>query len=78
MKSTDNIDPPTTLEKTDADLCCLPESTPVTGSEVTVGDLHGNAIKLVYFLIKTGIFETTDENYKALIQSYHQLEAMFL
>ncbi|OGT47939.1 MAG: hypothetical protein A3E83_08880 [Gammaproteobacteria bacterium RIFCSPHIGHO2_12_FULL_41_20] len=46
----------------------LPISTnsPVENSQITIGDLHANALKLVWFLIKEGVYTLGDEDYQAL------------
>jgi hypothetical protein len=38
--------------------------------EVTVGDLHGNAIKLLFFLVQEGIFKIDESNYDRLVRCY--------
>lgn len=42
-----------------------------SGFEVTIGDLHGNAIKLLFFLIKHGIAQNLTRN------DYHQLVVLY-
>jgi len=39
-------------------------------TEVTIGDLHANAIKFLYFLIRHGIYTVTSENYLRLVCIY--------
>lgn len=34
-----------------------------TGKEITLGDLHGNALKLVHFLVREGVFEVDEDTY---------------
>lgn len=40
--------------------------------EVTVGDLHGNAIKAIYFLISEGILQISKEDYERLFAIYNR------
>lgn len=40
------------------------------GVEVTLGDLHGNALKLVYFLISNKVMELSKKDYKKLVRLY--------
>ncbi len=42
--------------------------------EVTVGDLHGNAIKLLFFLVQEGIFKIDESNYDRLVRCYETYE----
>ncbi len=42
------------------------------GREATLGDLHGNAIKLLFFLVKEGVLKVEPEDYDALMQYYQQ------
>lgn len=40
-------------------------------SSVTIGDLHGNALKLLYFLIREGVLSLADPNqYAAFVEIY--------
>lgn len=39
--------------------------------ELTIGDLHGNALKLIYFLVNTGVMELSESDYAALETIYH-------
>ncbi|KTC92356.1 Dot/Icm T4SS effector Wip [Legionella cincinnatiensis] len=39
-------------------------------AEVTVGDLHGNMIKLLYFLVRYGIANISPDNYEKLVRIY--------
>ena len=38
--------------------------------ELTIGDLHGNALKLVYFLVREGIMLLTADHYRTLARIY--------
>lgn len=40
------------------------------GVEVTIGDLHGNALKLLNFLIRNDIVKITKEDYKLFVNIY--------
>jgi WipA-like, phosphatase domain len=40
--------------------------------EITIGDLHGNAIKLIYFLLTHGVIELSETSYHALVDIYHK------
>ena len=40
--------------------------------EVTIGDLHGNALKLLYFLIKENILDLSEKGYKDIIEIYQK------
>ncbi len=39
-------------------------------TDITLGDLHSNAIKLLYFLVRHGICDISDEHYARLVQIY--------
>src|SRR5580765_5689167 len=41
------------------------------GTEFTIGDLHGNALKFLYFLVRHGILSISREQYKTLVKIYH-------
>lgn len=41
----------------------------------TIGDLHANALKFLFFLINEGILETSKDNYDAFIDCYLQPDA---
>ena len=40
--------------------------------QLTIGDLHGNALKLLYFLVRESIFEITPEAYQDLVAIYYK------
>lgn len=40
------------------------------GAQITLGDLHGNALKLFYFLIKEGFINMSSEDYNLFIGIY--------
>lgn len=40
------------------------------GIEITIGDLHGNALKLIYFLINNNVVTLSKEHYKELLNIY--------
>jgi hypothetical protein len=39
---------------------------------ITLGDLHANAVKFLFFLVKEGVVDTTDEHYNQLVEIYNQ------
>lgn len=39
---------------------------------ITIGDLHANAVKFLFFLVREGVVETTDEDYRKLVEIYNQ------
>jgi hypothetical protein len=40
--------------------------------QFTLGDLHGNALKLIHFLVFHGVMTTTREEYKTLVRIYNK------
>jgi hypothetical protein len=42
------------------------------GVEVTIGDLHGNALKLIYFLIANDVLAIAKEDYEKLVAIYQK------
>lgn len=40
--------------------------------EITIGDLHGNAIKLLYFLIRSDVLAMDAKDYQSLVQIYEK------
>lgn len=64
--------PYNTMEINQADLRYPPQSIdpPAAGVEVTLGDLHGNALKLLYFLVKNDIVSILDKDYSAFANLY--------
>lgn len=40
--------------------------------QVTIGDLHSNAMKLMFFLVREGIVEISKENYDSLVGIYNK------
>ena len=56
----------------DADLSICPKLLPVEAGyqHISIGDLHGNAIKLLYTLIEEGFLELGEENYNELYNIY--------
>lgn len=64
---------PHTVIKEQVDIYQLPEVCYVANenTQVTIGDLHGNAMKLLFMLIKQGIASNVSkENYKILVEIY--------
>ena len=41
--------------------------------DLTIGDLHGNTLKLIYFLIKEGIVEMSEKDYESLVKLYDSI-----
>lgn len=41
-------------------------------TQLTFGDLHGNAIKLLYLLVRFGILKITPQNYMKLVSAYQK------
>ncbi len=41
---------------------------------ITLGDLHGNALKLIHFLIKEGVFKVKQQYYSIFIELYQEEE----
>ncbi|KTD61130.1 Dot/Icm T4SS effector Wip [Legionella spiritensis] len=60
------------LEIRQATLTQYPEiiRIPEDGVEVTIGDLHGNALKLLYFLISNDVITVSRENYRRFVAIY--------
>lgn len=42
------------------------------GVEITIGDLHGNALKLLYFLIRNDVIKIDKEDYKLFVTIYQK------
>ncbi|HAT8917499.1 TPA: Dot/Icm T4SS effector WipC [Legionella pneumophila] len=42
------------------------------GVEITIGDLHGNALKLLYFLIRNDVIKIDKEDYKLFVNIYQK------
>lgn len=38
---------------------------------LSIGDLHGNAVKLLYFLVREGVLDISDEAYEQFVEIYH-------
>lgn len=47
-----------------------PKVVQALGQEITLGDLHANAIKLIYFLVHHGICHISEKHYKRLVEIY--------
>lgn len=41
------------------------------GVELTIGDLHGSALKLLYFLRRHGVVDISEDNYKKFVRIYN-------
>lgn len=63
---------PHTLKTEDCDLDAYPLLTPSKADEFTLGDLHGNALYLMYFLLKVGVLQIDQENYQTFAEIYHK------
>lgn len=55
------------------------EHLPDSANQYTIGDLHGNALRLLHFLVLQNIMEISPENYAFLVKTYkknvHELTA---
>lgn len=40
------------------------------GAQLTIGDLHGNSVKLLYFLVRHGVLEMSPKDYDDVVQIY--------
>lgn len=62
------------LIKEDVDIFVYPAEKsaliPDDNTELTLGDLHGNAIKLLYFLIRQNLIDVAAKDYKQLVTIY--------
>lgn len=62
-----------TLIKEMVNIHNYPEATPVAErSLITIGDLHGNALKFLYFLVKQGVVNCTKEQYELFKTIYRK------
>lgn len=52
------------------DLTEYPEINTYKSLQLTIGDLHANALKFFHFLVKEGIFEVTKEDYEKVVKIY--------
>lgn len=43
-----------------------------SGVEITIGDLHGNALKLLYFLIRNDVLKMPEEDYQLFMHIYQK------
>ena|SRR3990167_4123944 len=41
-----------------------------SGDDITIGDLHGNVMKLIFTLVKEGVIELSKADYKELLELY--------
>jgi len=46
-------------------------------TSITIGDLHGNAIKLLYFLVCHGVCDISEESYARLVAIYHTTHNLY-
>lgn len=60
-----------TLSKRQAELSQTPKKLPNSNRHVTIGDLHGNALKLIYTLAEEGILQIRPSDYKTLRRIYN-------
>lgn len=59
------------------DIYKYPQSTRQPNGTITIGDLHGNAVKLLYFLLHNGVvgfknFEESEEAYQSFVDLYEK------
>jgi DNA-binding NarL/FixJ family response regulator len=52
-----------------------PAAAPSGASVVAIGDLHGNALKLLHFLIKEGVADIAEQDYQKFYDLYHTVPA---
>lgn len=48
----------------------------ITQSDVFLGDMHGNSKKLLYHLIKEGIFSVSESDYNQFVQIYNRSQTL--
>lgn len=51
----------------------MPSKSDLNGRQLTIGDLHGNTMKLVMYLVKYGILQINEEEYIKLNQLYNKV-----
>ncbi len=56
------------------DIYNYPQPEPTGASEITIGDLHANAILLIFFLQSNGVINITAADYKRLVELYKKPE----
>src|SRR5581483_7770721 len=54
-------------------VCPANPSKDLPHQSVTIGDIHGNALRLIYQLIQAGVFESNHEYYQDLVTAYNAL-----
>lgn len=47
-----------------------PDTRNQKSSQITIGDLHGNSLTLMYFLLREGVIKLSEQNYQKLINIY--------
>lgn len=47
-----------------------------SGEQLTIGDLHANALKFIYILVQKGIMKIDKDNYKKLVSTYEKFETL--
>lgn len=47
-------------------------SYPGKNCQLTIGDLHGNALKLLYFLVREGILDMSPNHYQMMVEIYQK------
>jgi len=47
-----------------------PPLIPIAATNITIGDLHSNTIKLLFFLVRQGICAISDKDYQRLVEIY--------
>lgn len=60
---------------TNVDIFKFPGKSAPTGQQATIGDMHANAIKFLFFLIKEGVISFTKENYDKAVAIYKEHSA---
>lgn len=64
--------PITLLQSKDVDIYQKPELNPQSFQQLSIGDLHANAMKLLFFLVREGIFDISAEDYSRLALIYQK------
>jgi hypothetical protein len=60
-----------------ANLRIIPDVLPDTSTHVSLGDIHGNALKLIYVLIEEGVLKLSDDNDGTAADKYRILREIY-
>lgn len=58
--------------KKNVDIRQCPQAVSIPAKHVSLGDLHGNALKLIFSLIKEGVIEITKKHYQKIVTLYEK------